>query len=71
MVGNEIVAEESPGSRRLIIVVVSPGEDPVVETDPPESFATYEMVAALNRCVEILEEEEILANSVPEDEEDE
>lgn len=57
-------------TRRLIIVVVSPGEDPEIETDPTESFATWEMVAALNRAVEILEQEEF-EESLKEGNEDE
>lgn len=48
-------------ARRLIIVVVEAGEDPVIETDPPESFAFYEIEAALKRALQILQEDEILS----------
>lgn len=56
--------------RRLIVIVVQPGEDPEIESDPPRAFATYEIVAALNRAVEILEEEDIM-DRINGDEEDE
>ena len=64
------LAEEETSPRRLIIVVVTPGEDPVIESDPPESFATWEMVAAMTRAVEIIEEDEILEKLSVDDEED-
>ena len=47
-------------NRRLIIIVVAPGEDPIVETDPPESFAAWELEAALKRACELVEEEDFL-----------
>lgn len=68
-----IIQDDAPSrpSRRLIIVVVEPGEDPIIETDPPLSFALYEMVAALQRAVEILEEDDILQGIEDADQEDE
>lgn len=53
--------ESSPSPpRRLIIVVVEPGEDPVIDYEPEGSFATWEVVAALHRAVEIIEQEDML-----------
>ena len=57
--------------RRLIIVVVTPGDDPSVETEPPESFATWELIAALKRAVEMIEQDDIMLRVSLEDEEDE
>lgn len=68
---SESVEEPEPSPyRRLIIVVVEPGQDPEVEHDPPESFAPWEAIAALKRAIEIMEEEDILA-ALPLNEEDE
>lgn len=72
MVDLDKPSEDSPSDhpqRRLIIIVVTPGEDPEIETDPPESFAAWEMEAALKRAVEIVEEDEFLA-AIKEEEDD-
>lgn len=69
MVETELAAEDSSASRRLIIIVVEPGEDPVVETDPPESFVVYEIIAALKRAIEMIEEDAIFANIEESDDE--
>lgn len=58
---NETPSAIQDPARRLIIVVVEAGEDPVIETDPPESFAFYEIEAALKRALQILQEDEILS----------
>jgi len=68
VVKDEVEAETNL-SRRLIVVVVAPGEDPELETDPPESFVSYEIVAALKRIIEIVEEDEILSQLPTEDDE--
>lgn len=56
----DITPPAPPGERRLIIVIVTPGEDPGVETDPEQSFAAWEIIAALKRASEIVEEEDFL-----------
>lgn len=67
----QVMPEESVSSpddppvysrRRLIIVVVEPGEEPTLETDPELSFAGWEIIAAMKRMSEILEEEDFLAD---------
>lgn len=70
MTEEDLVSSPSPGladnpppvggERRLIIVIVTPGEDPGVETDPEQSFAAWEIIAALKRASEIVEEEDFL-----------
>lgn len=67
MVEEETKEVEAPAPRRLIVVVVAPGEDPELETDPPESFVAYEIVAALKRAIELVEEEDFLAQLPTED----
>jgi len=57
-------------ARRLIVVIVAPGEDPELETDPPESFVAYEIIAALKRAIEMVEEDEVLSQLSREDDDD-
>jgi hypothetical protein len=50
--------EQETPTRRLIIVVVKNGEEPLIELDPPGSFAYWEVEAALHRTIENLQQEE-------------
>lgn len=58
---NETDSSDHPvaPSRRLIIIVVETGEDPVIEHDPDGSFAYWEVRAVLARSLEIIEDEEL------------
>jgi hypothetical protein len=67
VVVEEVTEVVHTGPRRLIVVVVAPGEDPELETDPPDSFVAYEIIAALKRAIEIVEEEEVLSQLPEED----
>lgn len=68
VVDEDLVSSPAP-ARRLIIVIVEPGEEPGIETDPEESFAAWEIIAALKRASEIVEEEDFL-NSIARDTDD-
>lgn len=59
------------GNRRLIIIVVQPGTDPEIDYEPADSFSLWEVRAVFNRCLEILEEEEVASIKRDDEEEDE
>jgi hypothetical protein len=69
VVTEDMTLEETP-PRRLIIIVVEPGEDPEIETDPPASFALWEIQGALQRALEIAEEDDFAIQNAPDEEEE-